>query len=187
MAAGSLSGDVDRDDVVDLGAAAGLRGPGGLQVVPEPRVAGQELVELEKDTDVEGMELDDVAAQGLGLYRDPDAVLGGAFGHAVQGRHLSGQHPSGCAADPAQPASDRVLGDRRGQHLDVGVRADRGGEVGQVQLGQQRIAETGAEFQQIGGGPHGRGVVEGGESHLAQFGPPVLGHRATGRCPGRWP
>src|SRR3984957_15308526 len=68
--AGVVRGDVDRDDVVDLGAPAGLRRSGGLQVVPEPPGAGQELVEFEQDAEVEGMELDDVTAHGLGLNRD---------------------------------------------------------------------------------------------------------------------
>jgi len=62
----------------------GLRGPRGFQVIPEPRAAGQELVELEQDADVERVELDDAAALGLGLHRDPDAVLGGALVDPVQ-------------------------------------------------------------------------------------------------------
>ena len=54
--------------------------------------------------------------------------------------------------------------------------ATGGGEVGQVHGGQQRIAEAGAECEQFGSGPHGRLVIQGRKAHLAQLGPPVLGH-----------
>jgi hypothetical protein len=45
-----------------------------------------------------------------------------------------------------------------------------------VQRGQQRIAETGPEREQFGGGPHGRRVVQRGEADLAQLRPPVRRH-----------
>jgi hypothetical protein len=51
-----------------------------------------------------------------------------------------------------------------------------GGEVGQAQVGQQRVAETGPEREQVGGGPHGRRVVQRREADMAQLGPPVRGH-----------
>jgi hypothetical protein len=148
-----------------------VRGPGGLQVVPEPRAAGQEFVEFEQDADVEGMELDDVAAHGLGLDRDPDAVLFGAFLDAGQGRDLGRHDPAGRSPGPAQPPGHRMVGRGRGENLQVGVGADRRGEVGQVPFGQLRIAETGPEREQFGGGSHGFGVIQGGQAHLAQFGP----------------
>jgi hypothetical protein len=75
-----------------------------------------------------------------------------------------------------QPAGDRMVRRGRGEDLQVGVGADRSGEVGQVQRRQQRVAETGPEREQVGSGPYGRRVVQRREADLAQLGPPVRGH-----------
>jgi hypothetical protein len=111
-----------------------------------------------------------------GLHRYPDAMLRGALFHPVQRRDLGGQHPARRAADLGQPAGDRVAGRERGEYLDIGSGADRGGEVGQAPLGQQRVAETGPEREQAGGGSHGGRVVQRGEADLAQLGPLVRRH-----------
>src|SRR5512146_1825973 len=67
--AGRIHGDVDRDDVVGLAGAGGVRGSGAGKFVPEPGLARHELVELEQYADVERVQLDDAVAHRLGLNR----------------------------------------------------------------------------------------------------------------------